>query len=149
MIFDHVHNSHLYANLNEKFQHALAHLNSTDFLTMPVGKYEIDGSSIYVIVQGYTTRLESEGKWESHRRYSDIQYMIRGIEKICVAPLSNMEQGDYNDAKDFLALSGQGDYLTFPAGFFMVFFPEDAHRPCMAVAEPMQVKKAVYKIAVD
>lgn len=149
MIFDNAHNSHLYTGLNEKFRQAFDHLRATDFSTQPAGRYEIDGSRIYVVVQEYTTRLEAAGKWEAHRRYIDIQYMIQGIEKIGYAPLGSAQQGEYNEAKDFLALSAPGDYVTLPSGYFMVFFPEDAHKPSMAVADPIPVKKAVYKIAVD
>jgi YhcH/YjgK/YiaL family protein len=149
MIFDNAHNSGLYAGLNERFTRAFEHLRATDFVGVPVGKYEIDGDRIFYSVQEYTTRLETDGKWEAHRRYIDIQYMVSGVERICYAPLQRTEPGEYNEAKDFLALAAQGDYLTLPSGYFMVFFPEDAHRPNMAVAEPMQVKKVVYKIAVD
>jgi YhcH/YjgK/YiaL family protein len=47
-----------------------------------------------------------------------------------------------------MLLQGDGDYVTVGAGSFVIFFPEDAHMPCMAAGEPAKVKKVVVKVAV-
>ena len=149
MIIDSLRNAHLYSNLSPRFQRAFAYLRETDLVGLEVGKYELEGSQLFVAVQEYTTRLENQGKWEAHQRYIDIQYIVQGTEKIGYAPLSQVQLGEYNEAKDFQALMAEGDYLTLRAGDFAVFFPEDAHKPNMAIGEPIQVKKAVVKIAVE
>jgi YhcH/YjgK/YiaL family protein len=98
--------------------------------------------------QEYNSKLPEQGKWEAHRRYIDLQYITVGTERIGYAHLSRLAQGDYNLEKDFLALTGTGDFVTLSAGDFMLLFPEDAHMPGMAVDAPIPVKKVVVKIAV-
>ena len=38
--------------------------------------------------------------------------------------------------------------FTFKAGEFMVLYPHDAHKPSMAIGEPLPIKKLVFKIRV-
>ncbi len=149
MIIDSLRNARLYCNLSPRFKRAFEYLRDTDLVNLPAGKYELEENRLFVVVQEYSTKPAGQGKWEAHRRYIDIQYIVQGTEKICYAPLSRVQQGEYNETKDFLALSATGDYLTLQSGDFMVFFPEDAHMPNMAIEEPSAVKKAVVKIAVD
>ena len=54
-------------------------LTKNDFSKMEAGKYEIDKSDIYALVQSYETKVKEKGSWEGHRRYLDIQYMVEGI----------------------------------------------------------------------
>ena len=46
------------------------------------GKYEIAGDEIFASVMTYTTAPENEKKFELHRKYIDIQYIISGEEII-------------------------------------------------------------------
>ncbi|WP_369461599.1 YhcH/YjgK/YiaL family protein [Thermoclostridium stercorarium] len=46
------------------------------------GRYEIDGNDVYALVQSYTTLPSDQCKWESHDKYIDIQYIVRGKEII-------------------------------------------------------------------
>ena len=57
--------------------------------------------------------------------------------------------GCYDEAKDLLPLSGEGDFLTLGPGDFMLLFPEDAHMPRIAVNVSEIVRKVVVKIAVS
>lgn len=147
MIIDRIGNAHLYSNLGPRFALAFDWLRQTDLAAQPLGKYELDGKNVFVAVQEYTTKAAGQGKWEAHRRYIDVQYIVHGTEQICWAQLGRMQQGAYDDAKDFLALSGTGDFVTLHGGDFMILFPDDAHMPNMAIGEPSTVKKAVVKIA--
>ena len=148
MLIDRITNAHLYGTLSPKFKCAFDYIQQTDLLTLAVGKYEIDGESLYVIVQEYLTKPIEQGRWEAHRRYIDLQYVIRGTERIGYAHLSRLLPDVYDVNKDFLPLSGQGDILTVQEGSFMLLLPEDGHMPGIAVDEPMLVKKAVFKIGV-
>ena len=148
MITDRLSNAHLYHSLGAGIRRAFEYLQQTDLLSLPAGRYELDGKNLYVVSQEYTSKLPEQGKWEAHRRYIDLQYIISGTERIGYAHLSRLAQGDYNPEKDFLALSGVGDFVTLSAGDFMLLFPEDAHMPGMAVGDPVPVKKVVVKIVV-
>jgi len=148
MIIDSLQNAATYLTLHPRFQRAFEFIQSPEFLTLPAGKYELEGKQLYVGIDEYTTKAEGKGKWESHRKYIDIQLLIQGSERIYISPLEKMQQGEYDSAKDFLPLFGQGEFLTLTPGQFMIFFPQDAHMPSMAIDTPAPVKKAVVKVAV-
>jgi len=148
MSTDRLTNAHLYLGLGENIQRAFEYLQHVNLDTLPVGRLELDGIKMYVTSQEYATKLPEQGKWEAHRRYIDLQYLISGTERIGYSQLSKMTHGEYNPEKDFLALAGSGDFVTLNAGDFMLLFPEEAHMPGMAVDQPVLVKKAVVKIAI-
>ncbi len=149
MIYDNIKNSTTYANLSPRFRQAFDYLKSTDLAALPVGRIELDGKNVYVLVQEYTSKLKEQGKWEAHRRYVDLQYIVSGVEKMGFASLDRMKLGDYNPDKDFQALSGEGVFLPLGPGDFMLLWPQDAHMPGMAAESPVPVKKVVVKIAVE
>jgi YhcH/YjgK/YiaL family protein len=149
MIVDTLANSHLYRGLSPRIDSAFTYLRETDLSTLEPGDYEIDGENIYSRALIYTTRLPEQGVWEAHRLYIDLQVMVRGEERICYAPLSRLTPGAYDEARDFLRLSGEGDPVTLPTGSFMLLWPTDGHMPCLAVDAPSPVKKVVVKIAVE
>jgi biofilm protein TabA len=149
MIIDRIGNAHLCFALHPKFKHAFEYVDQIDINAIPVGRHEIDGEAMYALVQEYNSKLKEEGKWEAHRRYIDLQYMVKGAEGIGYANIHHLQQGEYDTAKDFLPLQGEGDLVTVRSGSFVLLFPEDAHMPGMAVGNPAPVKKIVLKISVE
>src|SRR5574340_275000 len=111
MIIDHLKNAALYYGMSEKFAAAFNYLKNSDLSNINPGKYEIDGSNIYALVQRYMTKPRENGFWEAHRRYIDIQYVVKGVELIGYANLDNLKAGEYDEAKDFLPLQGNGDFI--------------------------------------
>jgi YhcH/YjgK/YiaL family protein len=148
MIIDKLTNSHLYETLSPRIKRAFDYLHQTDLRAIEDGKYEIDGNTSYAVVQQYTTKTKEQGKWEAHRRYIDIQYIIQGMEMIGYNHLSRLAPGEYDPARDVVFLTGEGNYLPLSSGEFMLLYPEDAHMPCIAIDAPGAVKKVVVKIAV-
>lgn len=148
MITDHLSNAHLYTGLSTGIRRAFEYLQQTDLYSLSVGRIELDGKNLYVTSQEYITKLPDQGKWEAHRRYIDLQYIISGTEQIGYTPIDRLTLGEYNPDKDFQALSGSGNFITLSAGDFMLLFPDDAHMPGMAVDDPIPVKKVVVKILV-
>lgn len=148
MIVDLLANSHLYRGLSSRIDRAFAYLRETDLATLEPGDYDIDGKNLYARTLSYTTRLPEQGVWEAHRLYIDLQVMVQGEERISYAPVSRLTPDAYDEAKDFLRLSGEGDPVTLPSGSFMLLWPTDGHMPCLAVGAPAPVKKVVVKIAV-
>jgi YhcH/YjgK/YiaL family protein len=148
MVFDHINNAHLYYALHPQFKRAFDYVNQLDINTIAAGRYEIDGEMMYMLVQEYDSKLKEDGKWEAHRRYIDLQYVVKGAEGIGYANLRHLQPGEYDATKDFLPLQGEGDMVTLHSGSFVLLFPEDAHMPRLAVGAPTPVKKIVLKIAV-
>jgi YhcH/YjgK/YiaL family protein len=148
MIIDRIDNAHLYNALHPNFKRAFDYIHQINVETIPAGRYEIDADVMYAMVQEYNTKPKDQGKWEAHRRYIDLQYIVRGAENIGHAKIHQLQQGEYDANKDFLPLDGDGNFFTLQSGYFVLLLPEDAHMPGLAVASPAPVKKIVVKIAV-
>jgi YhcH/YjgK/YiaL family protein len=150
MIYDQLKNAELYFQVNERFQKAFEYLRSTDFNNVEPDKYTIDGDNIYAIVQHYDTKPITSGKWEAHKKYIDIQYIVSGKEKMGYSHKNKMiVTHEYNTEKDALYLKGEGNFLIAEAGYFAVFFPTDVHMPCIALNLSTPVKKVVVKVLSD
>ncbi|MBS3946379.1 MAG: YhcH/YjgK/YiaL family protein [Melioribacter sp.] len=150
MIFDQLKNTELYFQINNRFRKAFDYLKSNDFNNIEPGKYEIDGEDIYAIVQQYDTKPMSSGKWEAHKKYIDIQFMVSGKEKMGYSHKNKMiVTHEYNSDKDALYLKGEGNFLVAEAGYFAIFFPTDVHMPCIAINLSTPVKKVVIKVMSD
>ncbi len=149
MIIDRISNARLYYGVNSKFIRAFEYIDQINIDAVPVGKHEIDGEAMYLLVQEYNTKLKEQGVWEAHRRYIDLQYVVQGSERIGYANINHLQQGAYDASKDFLPLHGEGDQVTLHSGSFVLLLPEDAHMPGMAVGGPALIKKIVIKIAVN
>jgi YhcH/YjgK/YiaL family protein len=147
MIADHIQHAAQYYSLGERFRDAFKYLQSTDFSIIPLEKQSIRGEEVFALPQQYETKLRHAGKWESHRRYADIQYLVSGREQMGVAQLEAMRVIEaYNAEKDYMFLEGAGQFLNYAAGNFAVYFPHDVHMPGLAIDAPELVKKVVVKV---
>jgi len=117
--------------------------------TLSVGKYPIDGDNAFASITYGPSKTLDEAKWESHHKYIDLQYVIKGEEKIEVAPVSTATVvTPYNEARDAANYTADGTYYIAKPGTFYLFFPQDAHRPNIKVDGYDEVKKLVIKIKV-
>ncbi len=121
------------AGLAARLQAGFQYLQTADLANTAPGRVEIDGDNVFALVQEYNTKPKEKGFWEAHRKYIDIQYVVSGSEHMGYANLSQLDAGDYDEAKDFLPLHGNGTFILLPAGMFTLFFPQDGHMPGMAV----------------
>lgn len=131
----------------------LNYLQKTDFSKVAVGKYEIEGSSIYALVQEYQTAPKAEKKAEAHAKYIDIQYIDQGDEVISFALFSKESEVkenllDQKDAIFYRTVKGEMD-LHLSKGMYTIFFPEEIHRPGCNYESGGQVRKVVVKIAIS
>jgi YhcH/YjgK/YiaL family protein len=149
MIFDRLKNANQYFTLGEKIAKAFQYLSQTDFTKVEPGKYEIDGDNVFALVQTYNTKPFSVGKWEAHKKYIDIQYIVSGKEKMGFTETSKVIiLEEYNEEKDCAIYKGEGNFLIAEEGHFAIFFPSDVHMPSMAINIPKEVKKVVVKVRV-
>ncbi|HSL90611.1 MAG TPA: YhcH/YjgK/YiaL family protein [Ignavibacteriaceae bacterium] len=149
MIVDKLSNSTLYYGLSEEINRAFSYLHNTNFNDVPPGKYEIDGDKVFAIVAEYQTEDESEGKPESHKKYIDVQYVVKGSELIGYAPLVNQVISEpYNEENDIIFYKTKCSFLELSKGMFAIFYPDDIHLPGIKVGEKILVKKVVVKVRV-
>ncbi len=138
-----------YAGLHPLLPRAFEYLANTDLDTLATGTHELDGRRVYAVVQEYVTKAPGQGVWESHRRYLDLQVVVRGTEQLGYAPSARMSGGAYDEERDVQPWSGPGDVVTLHPGEFMLLWPGEVHMPGMAAGEPETVRKIVVKIAAD
>ncbi|WP_295713427.1 YhcH/YjgK/YiaL family protein [Mucilaginibacter sp.] len=113
------------------------------------GKYPIDGENVYASVTEASSKTFEQSAWESHKNYIDLQYVIRGKEKIAIAPVDSAAVTEpYDAAKDIIHYNFEGKFYTAAPNAFFLFFPGDAHRPNVKVNGYDTVKKLVIKIRV-
>ncbi|MDI6756258.1 MAG: YhcH/YjgK/YiaL family protein [Thermodesulfobacteriota bacterium] len=148
MIIDRIENASMYYGVNKRLAAAFDYLKNTDFSKIEPGKYEIDGSHVFALVQQYETKLKEKGRWEAHRKYMDLQYVFKGLELFGYSHLEDLKAIDYDEGKDFLTLEGQGNFFTIRARTFLILAPQDAHMPGIAVSSPQPVMKVVVKVSV-
>ena len=147
MIKDCLSNAELYYNISENLKRGFEWLHSINLKTIESGKYFIDGDKIYANVQEYQTKLDA--KYEAHKKYIDIQYMIKGTELIGVCSKDDCETCvEYDESADieFLNCNHSDDWQNINEDEFLVLFPNDAHKPSICIDEPKIVKKVVVKV---
>lgn len=116
----------------------------------PVGKYELT-PDCYVNVEEYETKDISQRRFESHRKYADIQIIIEGEERLDFTDDRGVGvPTTFDEAKDIMFydnINKRINTIYLDGTNFFMLFPGDIHAPQIAVDKPMHVKKAVIKIA--
>ena len=148
MIYDAIKNYKNYEAPTRLYR-ALRFLAETDWTQVEYGRYELDGDNIYYMVQDHTPKGEA-AKAEAHRKYIDIQAMIEGTEIIGIAPIeADKTEIEAKPEKDAWFYTCATQNLELYAGSFMIFFPNDIHRPGLYEGAPQQCRKVVIKIKID
>lgn len=134
----------------ERFLRAFAFLRRGDLADLPEGWIEL-GDGVRASVQQYTTSPAEALSFETHERYYDIQYVVKGLEKVGFCSREGLAEKAPYDAENDITfyeeppLSGAA---LLREGDFVLLAPEDAHKPRCAADEPMAVKKIVVKVPV-
>ena len=150
MIFDHISNISLYCTLSPDIYAGLEYLTqiSSD---IAVGVYQIT-PRVKAIVSEYETKVKNEVGYEAHRKNIDIQYLLKGEERVACLPLDKLKETvPYSEEKDaaFFTSSLQPTEMTLGGGYFAIFFPQDGHMPQLSVGGRAEmVKKVVVKVEI-
>ena len=146
MIIDNIENSQRVAALHPAFERVFAFLRTCDLQSLPVGRIDWDGDAVYLKVEEPQARTREMASLERHERYIDIQLPLVGQEAYGWTPLQNLQAPDipYNAETD-CAFYHAPLSVVFPlaVGEFVVFFPEDAHAPCIGEG---YLRKIVVKV---
>jgi YhcH/YjgK/YiaL family protein len=135
-----------YAAHKSLWQKTFAFLNTHNLATLEKGDYKLAGDSAVVKVSYGAAKNEADAKWETHRKFIDVQLVGAGSEMIGVEEAGKTKlTRPYDEAKDIANHEAKGKYYIAKPGTFFIFFPADAHRPGIKVDEG-QVRKIVVKI---
>lgn len=152
MIFGHIAQPNP-CRLPAAIERALDFLRSTDFSKLAPGVVEIDGKNIFAQIIDLTTREVAENRPEVHRRYLDIQFLAWGEEKIGFA----IDNGNNTISESLLAQRDiifyhgceNESFLEMITGSYVIFFPQDVHRPGCHKSVATPIRKIVVKVAID
>lgn len=150
MIFDRLSNSKQYEKLNVKFKTGFDFLKNNNLEEMQDGRYEI-ADGVYANVQSLKTKNKDYKKWEAHRNYIDIQYVIKKSECMGYGILEDFKNVvvPYDDEKDIEFLDGEKfNYVNVSKGDFVIFYPNDVHAPMLSVEDDIDIKKVIVKIKI-
>ena len=116
------------------------------------GRYDFE-NGVFAAVSTYTTKLRKDACFEAHKKYIDVQVMLRGREIIATEHIDLMHK--YDCIQPF----GDGDLELYAnnmecidnvvnEGEFLVLYPEDGHMPGVCIGKPEEIQKAVIKVPV-
>ncbi len=149
MIVDVLDNADLYSTIHPLMPRAIEFLRRPDLARLPAGRYSIDGDKVFAFVCDNQTRRVDEGKWEAHRKFWDVQYVVHGRERMGYARLNGTSVREpYDPETDLAFFKTSGDFFNVRQGMFAVFTLQDVHMPGLAVEQPETVRKVIVKIAV-
>ncbi len=147
MILDKLDNAMRYGGLHPRFRQAFDWLRVQNPAALALGRNEIDGDALYASVMRENGRGQAAARYESHRRYIDIQYLAEGTDLMGWAHLEGTLKGLGYDSTRDLEFYAEPPclWVSVPTGHFTVFFPEDAHAPLAGTAPMLKI---VVKVAV-
>ena len=150
MFADRIENLKLYIPYNEKIKVVCDYLAKTDIHALEVGKYDV-GEGVRVVVNAFTPKTREAARWETHKKYIDLQYLIEGDESMGYLPVEEVEAAEYDAEKDVshpVPKAGASvSEIALTTGCFAFLEPRDAHRPSVKLHTDAS-KKLIFKIPV-
>ena len=115
------------------------------------GKRILLGEDLFAGIDRYNTKTRDTAKLETHQTYVDIQVLLSGSECLEVFPKKDLTVSEPYDAERdaaFYQVPHEAPVkITLTPGQFVVFFPDDAHMPCLMDGDsPQPVQKVVIKL---
>lgn len=147
MIADELRNASVYRNMSG-IREIMDYIEHTDLRELPDGRTDIDGDRLYVMIQRPDLKPCADALPEAHDRYMDFQLVLEGGELMGYAlrrELGDPVKGDPDHDIFFYRQPDDMTLLPVREGMFAVFYPEDAHAPCIRMTGCDTSVKAVFK----
>ena len=136
--------------LTPAIRKAVEFLRRPDLASLTDEKVVIDGDKVFALPQRCETEANASPRFEYHRKYIDIQFVVEGDEVIAWAPAEKLTiTAPYDREKDITFGTAPADAVTpvrLRPGQLAVLYPEDAHAPRLAAGSPGKVFKIVVKV---
>ncbi len=137
-----------YAPAGSRLARAFGYLASIDPFSIPDGRVDVEGDAIFALHQQYDPRPLGECRFESHRRYIDIQFVFDGEEAMGWEDTARLAVREpYDETRDiaFHDWPAGHSIALVRAGEFTIFHPHDGHAPGIR-AGAAHVRKIVMKV---
>lgn len=151
MIYDTLKNISQYLGISSNLDKAIYYIKETDLNSLEAGKHIIDGDNVFALAQRGTTVSRTDARWEAHKKYIDIQFLLSGPERIGFQKEDDLAVStEYSPERDiaFYEDNDEGFFVQLQPNSFVICFPSDAHMPLVNNRE-QPIKKIVIKVKVD
>lgn len=149
MIYDQLDNLKNYQGIHTGLKIAIEFLTKTDSTSLVIGKNDILGDDVFLMLQENDLHKTFTGYYEYHRKYLDLHITVEGEETIICGFDKDKEIKAYNDKEDYGMVTCQHkESMLVPKNYFILFFPEEAHKPSIVTKNSTHIKKYVIKIAI-
>lgn len=150
MIVDNIKNLETYRALSPDIYEGLKYLSQID-PDIAVGTYPINKKLVCKVME-YPTVEEFKLGYEAHQKHLDIQYVLRGYERIKWSPIKDMTiKTPYDEESDAIFFENPIPHVSevvIGDGVFAIMFPQDGHA-CQHVVERSEIiKKLVIKVSI-
>lgn len=156
MIYDGLEAIGLYRGLSHGLDVLIDWLEENDPHKLPLGKTCIDGERVYANVMNAKTRRFEDARFETHRKYMDVQIDLEGAESFKTTPGATVPAGDFDEATDkgYCHEAPENHDLldgTLEGGHFVVFMIGEPHMPNLVCdgVEVGPIKKICFKVVGD
>ncbi len=127
---------------------AIDYLLTHDLAALPLGRTEVDGDKVFINLMDATLHRTRATTSEYHKLYADLQVDLTGSEGWGYTNLPGAEIGEFTGDCGFQA-SESVVTGTLGEGRFVLFFPEELHKPGLVQHGCVSVRKAVVKIRME
>lgn len=150
MIIGKLKDIHHYKGFLPQLDEAIDFLEQNDYLSIENGKHLIN-NHFFINRSSYIGKPLEECDAESHRKFIDIQIVIKGKEGIGYADITNPTLKvsiPYNEAKDVTKYEVEDELIyTMEDLSFAVTLPEDVHKPMIKIDDNI-IEKMVMKLQI-
>lgn len=101
--------------------------------------------------QIYISKNREECFFESHKQYIDVQFILKGEEVIEVSNIGDLLiDSEYNNEMDLIKYktTKNTSIIRLQKGDVAIFYPDDAHMPCIKLDKSLKVVKTVVKVVI-
>ena len=136
-----------YRGLHPNLDTAIDYLLTHDLAALPLGRTEVDGENVFINVMEADLSPDST-RLEYHKKYADLQIDLTGGEGWGYTNLPGAEIGEFTGDCGF---QDSASVVTgaLGEGRFVLFFPEELHKPGLVQHGCVSVRKAVVKIRME
>ncbi|MGF1764425.1 YhcH/YjgK/YiaL family protein [Aliivibrio kagoshimensis] len=113
------------------------------------GKYPLSKEDVFVMLVSTQTEPLEEKVAEIHKHYIDVQILLSGAERLGYSNNLNNVHASLTELENdvlFVDEVQHENFVDLHSGDFVVFYPNQIHRPLCAITEASSIRKAVLKI---
>jgi YhcH/YjgK/YiaL family protein len=130
---------------------AFEYLAKLDPASITPGRTPIVGDEVYAVASKYPTKAVETARFEAHKKFLDVQYVVSGQETIGFLPsiegLTVLEPYKAEKDIEFFAVPPSYSSLVVRTGQFALLRPGQAHMPGCHLDGPHDVVKVVVKVS--